>query len=328
MYITHELRTNLKEWRDRLYNIHQDQINDELNAFWTKINKIPPISSILLELDSKASILNTNLFKEYQQAMNNLDTAGHILKYREFQDNQERVINYYAFLKVLDEQPVENLIEFLLKYCQSNTHEMHCNFVKMYIDPLINYIYDQLNEGSGVLYLLEKYKKRCEWFYKDYLRNLYENSNGIQEKVLDHDLRKFLFEQGIDFPFSKPASPSGEADVIGLLQSDDPLVLEVKIFDREKTYGNNRIIDGFSQIVAYSNDYNKAIGYLLVFNMDVAEVDIVTKQNDRRWPPRVVLAGKTYFIIFVNIPPLDTETASKRGKIDKVILREEELTSA
>jgi hypothetical protein len=174
---------------------------------------------------------------------------------------------------------------------------------------------------------LEKYKKRCEWFYKEHLWNLYEKSGGTQEKVLDHDLRKFLFDQGIDYPFATPSSPSGEADVIGLLHTDDPLVLEVKIFDRKKNYGKNRIIDGFSQIVSYSNDYNKPIGYLLVFNMDVAEVDIVTKQNDNRWPSRVVLAGKTYFFIFVNIPPLDTETASNRGKIDKIVLREEELTS-
>ena len=72
MYITHDLRTNLKEWRDRLYNTHQDQIDDELNAFWTKINRIPPIRSILLELDSQSNTLNPNLFKEYQQAMDDL----------------------------------------------------------------------------------------------------------------------------------------------------------------------------------------------------------------------------------------------------------------
>lgn len=327
MYITHELRTNLKEWRDRLYNTHQDQIDDELNAFWTKINKISPIRSILLELDSQANTLNPNLFKEYQQAMDNLDTLGLILLDRRFKNDRDRIIKTYILLKVLHEQPIEIFVQFLWKYCQKNGNEMHHNFVKMYVEPLINYVYDQLNEGSAVLYLLEKYKKRCEWFYKEYLRNLYEKSNGIQEKVLDDDLRKFLFEQGIDFPFSKPASPSGEADVIGLLHTDDPLVLEVKIFDRKKNYRKDRIIDGFRQIVSYSNDYNKPIGYLLVFNMDVAEVDIVTKQNDNRWPYRVILAGKTYFIMFVNIPPLDTKTASKRGKIDKIVLREEELTS-
>lgn len=328
MYITHDLRTNLKEWRDRLYNTHQDQIDDELNAFWTKINKIPPIRSILLELDSQANTLSPNLFKEYQQAMDKLDTSAHILLDRRFKDDRDRIIKNYIFLKVLYEQPIEKFVQFIMKYCQKAGSERHHNFVKMYVDPLINYVYDQLNEGSAVLYLLEKYKKRCEWFYKENLWNLYEKSGGTQEKVLDHDLRKFLFDQGIDYPFATPSSPSGEADVIGLLHTDDPLVLEVKIFDRKKNYGKDRIIDGFRQIVSYSNDYNKPIGYLLVFNMDVAEVDIVTKQNDNRWPSRVVLAGKTYFIIFVNIPPLNTETASKRGKIDKVVLREEELTSA
>ncbi len=61
--------------------------------------------------------------------------------------------------------------------------------------------------------------------------------------------------------------------------------------------------------------------------MDRAELDLVTQQNDKSLPAKVFCEGKTYFIIFVNLPPF-SETASKRCKIKKITIREEELTSA
>lgn len=104
-------------------------------------------------------------------------------------------------------------------------------------------------------------------------------------------------------------------------------MLEVKIFDRNKSYGKEQIIKGFRQIVSYANDYNKSTGYLLVFNMDKVEIDIITRQNDYELPSRVVFGEKTYFLIFINISDSTTTSASTRGRIKKVEIREEELTS-
>ena len=256
-------------------------------------------------------------------------------------------MHYYQFLKVLQELSLELFIRFLWKTCQKEGNTIQHNFVRIYLDPLIDYICDQLNECSLALYLLIKYKTRCEWFYGKEIRSLYENENPVmseedgqpvdsalkhrkrdfREERLNKDLRKFLFDQGIDSAFLDPLSPSGKADVVALLDSQDPLVLEIKIFDRNKKYKKDRIISGFRQIVSYSNDYNKPIGYLLVFNMDQAELNLVTQHNDDSLPAKVIFAGKTYFIIFVNLSPF-SEPASKRGKVDKITIREEELTSA
>lgn len=351
MYITHNLRTNLQEWRNRLYNTPADychiSLKSELNAFLKKIQEKPAISSILLELDSQASTLQPTPFHEYQQAIEEqIDTSYYILQDREFNDSREKAMHYYQFLKVMQKQNSELFIRFLWKSCEKKGDTIQHNFVRMYLDPLIYYICDQLGECSSVLYLLLKYKTRCEWFYEKEIRELYENTKrdiaggeknyiesvqkpkkrDFREERLNKDLRKFLFDQGIDCAFLDPLSPSGKADVVALLDSQDPLVLEIKIFDREKDYNKDRIISGFRQIVSYSNDYNKPIGYLLVFNMDKAELDLVAKENDKSLPPRVVFAGKIYFIIIVNIPPF-SEPASKRGQVDKITIREEELTS-
>jgi hypothetical protein len=352
MYISHNLRTNLQEWRNRLYNTPADYyhtpLKSELNAFLKKIQEKPAISSILLELDSQASTLEPTPFHEYQQAIEEqIDTNYYILQVREFNDSREKAMHYYQFLKVLQKQNSELFIRFLWKSCERKGDTIEHNFVRMYLDPLVYYICDQLEECSSVLYLLLKYKTRCEWFYDKEIRELYENNKrdiaggeenyiesvhnrkkrDFREERLNKDLRKFLFDQGIDCAFLDPLSASGKADVVALLDSQDPLVLEIKIFDREKNYHKERIISGFSQIKSYSNDYNKPIGYLLIFNMDRAELDLVTQQNDERLPARVFCEGKTYFIIFVNILPF-AKSASQRGKLEKIIIREEELTSA
>jgi hypothetical protein len=364
MYITHNLRTNLQEWRNRLYNTpdHSDHnlLKNGLNVFLAKIQGKPTISSILLELDCQADTLSPTPFQEYKLAIEKrIQAEYNILLDKDFNNSRERAMHHYQFLKVLQQQNLSQFYIFLTKSCmkqgkkQEESTIQH-NFVRMYLDPLIDYVCDQLVECSSVLYLLIKYKTRCEWFYSEEIRSLYERNNvqpvdpeqehngedvqpvdpdqkhkkrDFREERLNKDLRKFLFDQGIDSAFLDPLSPSGKADVVALLDTQDPLVLEIKIFDRQKKYNKDRLISGFSQIVSYSNNYNKPIGYLLVFNMDKAELDLVTQQNDESFPAKVVFNGKTYFIIFVNLPP-SSKSASKRGKVEKVPIREEDLTSA
>lgn len=53
------------------------------------------------------------------------------------------------------------------------------------------------------------------------------------EEVYDVHLRRFLFAEGINLPFAQAKSASGESDVLTDLDTDDPLVCEVKIFDAD-----------------------------------------------------------------------------------------------
>lgn len=326
MYTKFNLSDNLKEWRNRLYNVPQTQLNRQLDSFISKLENEPLINASLLELLNKADLLPRHPMDRCRNAiMGNLLFS--LFENQRFEDDSERAIYHYCLLKVVQELNAE--ISRIPALTPHPIHEVSKFFVENYVDPLVHYLSDQLTEGSVILYLLEKYKKKCEWFESDRLRYLYERpeSQNVQEKILDEDLRKFLFEQGIDYPFSTPSSPSGEADVVGLLHTDDPLVLEVKIFDREKSYRKNRVIGGFRQIVSYSNDYHQPVGYLLVFNMDTVEINIDSITNTHSKFNKVNFAGKVYFIIFVNIPPRETKSASKRGQTEKVTITEEELTS-
>jgi hypothetical protein len=152
----------------------------------------------------------------------------------------------------------------------------------------------------------------------------YLTAEKSYEQIFEDDLRLFLFDQGIDYPFSTPKSTSGRADIIGAIDTNDPLVIEIKIFDREKGYHKNRVSEGFSQIIKYTNDYHKDIGYLVVFNIDKAEIDIDLAEKSHIFPPMINFNNKTYFIVVININT--GVSASKIGKTEVITITEAELT--
>ncbi len=196
-------------------------------------------------------------------------------------------------------------------------------FAEHYVDPMITYVHDQLDEENSTLYLLEKYKRRTEWFLAGSLLGKYRSVATNFEKVFEDDLRMYLFDQGIEYPFSTPQTSSGRTDIVGLIDTKNPLVLEIKIYDKDKQYRKNRVISGFSQIVKYTNDYNKHVGYLVVFNVDPVEIEIVQNGVKPQFPCRIEFNSKVYYVIFVN---LNFETsASKTGKLTVESITREEL---
>lgn len=110
------------------------------------------------------------------------------------------------------------------------------DFTEVFVDPFVNYLHDRLDEGSNSLALVEKYKRRTEWFHKDDLLDRITRDPKQSETVADTDLREYLFDQGIDYRFSSPRSPSGRPDVVADIGEERPLVLEVKLFDPGRGY--------------------------------------------------------------------------------------------
>jgi len=70
------------------------------------------------------------------------------------------------------------------------------------VEPLIEFPQERIGEASDVPYLLERYVRRVEWFEQERLFAAYEADTAHGETIYDTDLRQFLFEQGIDYPFS------------------------------------------------------------------------------------------------------------------------------
>ncbi len=179
------------------------------------------------------------------------------------------------------------------------------------IEPLIGYFQQHLAGSSDILYMLERYVRRLEWFDKRRLWEQYAADKAHGEAIYEHDLRRFLLDQGIDYPFSQPRSSSGEADVIAEVDTDDPLICEVKLFDGAN-YGKAYVGKGFRQAVQYANDYGKATAHLVVVNLSDKQLELPTEGQPGEWPPRVDSQGVTVFLIRIRARP--QLSASKQPK--------------
>ncbi|MBW3536919.1 MAG: hypothetical protein KY395_03995 [Actinobacteria bacterium] len=191
------------------------------------------------------------------------------------------------------------------------------------VEPLVEYLQARLGEAADMLNLLERYVRRIEWFEKENLWAAFESRTSRGEWVYDSDLRRFLFEQGVDYPFSQPRSASGDADVVADLSGDDPLVCEVKLFDAD-SYGKAYVGKGFRQAVQYAHDYGKTTAYLVVFNVSGKRLELPTDGDAKEWPPRIEAEGVTVYLVRVRARP--APSASKQPKSDVVKVTREDLT--
>ncbi|GAA4010426.1 hypothetical protein GCM10022247_35790 [Allokutzneria multivorans] len=195
-------------------------------------------------------------------------------------------------------------------------------FPEQVIRPLIDFLDEQIGDQGSVLYILERYVHTVEWFDRSVLHDAFVANKSNGEEVYNLSLQRYLFQEGNYVTHAKARSASGEPDLIGELDSDDPLICEGKIFDgRGKSY----IARGFHQVIKYAHDYKKNIAYLVVFNMTEKLLQFPADEPARAWPPFVELAGvRVYFVGIRAFPGL---TASKAGKATTVTITRDDLTN-
>jgi len=193
-----------------------------------------------------------------------------------------------------------------------NTNDQTLLFLELFFNPFYDYLLEKLLVFDNLLYLLIRFKASSEWYTKDTLFSSYLEDTSKGEVTLDKKLREFLFNAGIDYPFSTPKSPSGETDILTYIK-ERPLPIEVKVF---KGANKAEIKQGFVQAVSYSIDYNSPIGYLVVFN--VSENNLMFQLKNNRAPYRITYGDKTIFIIVININS-QMKTASRRKSLPPVI---------
>jgi hypothetical protein len=197
-------------------------------------------------------------------------------------------------------------------------------FNEIFTKKLMEYIDDQIEEGNLILYLLNKYKARCEWFTKKDVFKSYLNNPSKGEEILTEDLRKFLFDQGIDYPFSNPETPSGKPDLVHGIDGNNPMTLEIKLFEPSKGYNKSYIRKGFRQAFDYAEDYNQPFGYLLIFNL--SDYNIKFSVRNKESITKVDYGDKTVFIVVVNLFD-DGKSSSQRKKLKPYEITEEFLKS-
>lgn len=315
MYYNHNLRTNLQEWKNRLYRAPYEQFGHQIKYFSNNLDGEKIIVSLLKEACIQYAFSDDKI-EEY---IKHSESGGDI----SFDNETEHAAYCYQKLKYLGQKYGYSKIQNLMIYIGQGFDETRGNIVEQLVAPIVYFVHDKIEKSSSTIYLLEKYKKRTEWFTKDELMTKYRQLTKSYEQIFEDDLRLFLFDQGIDYPFSTPKSTSGRADIVGAIDTTDPLIIEVKLLDKEKNYGKNRIKDGFNQIVKYTNDFNKNFGYLVLFNIDNLEVNFKFSDSKKTFPPMLTFGDKTYFFVVVNL--FSGETASKQGQLESVEVSEDDL---
>ena len=215
------------------------------------------------------------------------------------------------------------------KFGRHANGELHFGqFTDGIVKPLVDYLSDRIDDGGNVLYLLIRFKMKCEWFHKKELYDKYSHDTSRGESILVSTLRESLFDWGIDFPFSQPESPSGKADVVAWLGTNDPLVLEAKVFNPNRSQQKRDLQRGFHQVSIYADNYNESVGYLVIFNCSENELVIAPdSETEPEYPHRIEFGGKTFFVVVINLNP-DRKPASKEGPSSRQTVFHSELTKA
>jgi len=195
------------------------------------------------------------------------------------------------------------------------------NFRQNILEPLFDYIDEQIDDKRMTLVLLRKYKHRSEWFRRADLCAKLSSNTKQGESGLADDLYEYLYDQGIEFHI-EPHSASGRPDLISVQSGKDRLVADVKIFDGESR-GVTYIVKGFRQVYEYTKDYNESFGYLVIFKTCEKDLAIITS-NQESSVPFVTHNGKTIFFVVIDIFDYP-ESASKRGKLEAYEITAEQL---
>ena len=195
-------------------------------------------------------------------------------------------------------------------------------FTELFIEPLFDYIDEQIDDRRTVLGLLLRYKHRVEWFYRDELRARFEADTRRGEKLLALDLYAYLHDQGLEFSI-EPSSVSGEADLISGQGGSDRLVADVKVFDPVKSKGIAYLCSAFRQVYDYTKDYNESSGYLIVFKTCREDLSIHAREQEGTIPC-FTHNNKNIFVLVVDICDY-RQSASKRGQLMAYELLEEDV---
>lgn len=318
MYSKHlqYLRVKLRRRIERLAKINDNNqvFNSAIKQFWKFLNNQPIIVGILQDLEHRYPKIDPQvslIFEKQKPVFFNTE---------EEQAQAARVLLGKCNGASLD----QSLESELGRIYTGGSNKMTERFdaFRQFIDPLIYYLEEHLDDQRAILDLLKRYKYRCEWFHRKRLYDLWNNNTQVGEKMLKIDMFDYLYDQGLDFTI-EPESISGKPDLIAAQNSKDPLIADAKIFNPSKSKNLDYLREGFNQVYIYTCDFNEPFGYLIVFK--TCENDLKINVNQEIYStPYVNHNNKTIFIITIDIFP-HVKTASNRGVLTSYLLEGKSL---
>jgi hypothetical protein len=188
--------------------------------------------------------------------------------------------------------------------------------------PLFDFLNERVAQDSSVLYMLDRFVRLVEWFDRNTLHEEYTKNTRQGEAVYDRALRRFLFQEGVNMPFSQTKSASGLSDVLSDLETEDPLICEVKLFVDDK----RPLAGGVHQAVLYAQDYGKSNAYLVVINLSGRPLELPTDGDEKAVPKYIDVGGVRVYLLPIRALPPAT-SASKAGKPNPITISRDDLTN-
>lgn len=284
-----------------------------LKQFWGFLNSQPIFVGMLQELEARTQ----SIVDEVEKIFSSRNAIV-------FDSEEENAAASYLVIRRCAESDNQK-IEITIAH-NYRTERMHSDaleaFRDVFIEPLYEYLDENLDDSGFILALLRKYKHKAEWFQRKTLYDLWADDTQRGEKILALDLYEYLYDRGVEFSI-EPTSASGEVDLVAAQASPEPLIADAKIFNPQKGKGLTYIAKGFRQIYTYTLDYNEPVGYLVIFK--TCEEDLkLSFANQSQSTNFVQHNNKTIFFLAIDIFPYNT-SASKRGKLEYLELTEDDL---
>lgn len=313
----------IKNIKTKLYNKYNNigtsganGFHSELMRFWEFLVGQSIFADMIQELE-----LKPNTVQERVKQILDFNGASRPIYFELEEENI--VVSYMILENCISSEEIGIERRIIYPYKRDNDRNVQLEaFKDIFIYPLYNYLNDNLDDSRFILTLLNKYKQKCEWFQRKPLYNTWKNDTQRGEYDLALNFYEYLFDQGIEFSI-EPRSISGEADLVSALATNESLIADTKIFNKEK--GKTYIINAFRQIYQYTLDYNEPLGFLVIYK--TCEEDLkLPFENETQRTPFVQHNNKTIFFVVIDIFPYE-KSASKRGKLKFIEITENELWS-
>jgi len=314
-----DLQVALRDRYRRLVVAGYATLGQEIQLVTSWIGDQPALRGILEEAERVEPGLD---FDTWEKSL----TVSQIFSWAS-QTEAGRATLAWKLLRRIADNPADTARDAVLGYATRITRTSSADdtaraFAQMVLSPLFDFLIEQIGAQGSVLYVLERYVRRVEWFERDDLYQRYQADRQNGEAVYDLDLRKFLFSEGINMPFSQAKSASGLSDVLTDLDTGDPFIGEVKLFDADN-HGKRELATGVNQATQYAQDWGKSTGYLVIINLSGRPLELPTDGPEGAWPSWVDLSRVRVYLIAVRALP--TPTASQQGKPRPVSVTREDL---
>ena len=315
-YLQH-IRHKLDKRLQRLTSATREAIRGTLHQTWAFFQGDEIIKGILDDLEARvpeAKTLVGSVISGPRRAVGETELANAAIAYW--------VVKTCATTPLSETvQQHGNVLLEMMEYRGENTRR----FQREYVEPLFDYIEEQIDDRRMVLVLLKKYKHRCEWFRREHLLTDFQANTQQGEKTLALDLYGYLHDQGIQFHI-EPHSASGCPDLISAQAGPDRLVADTKLFNPKSGQDRSYLIKGFRQVYDYTKDYNEPFGYLVVFKTCEHDLSIPTPRQESG-VPFITHNNKTIFILIIDLVDYP-ESASKRGKLSSYEITPEQFVES